>query len=121
MVGPLDYQGNSLQQYQGLRQQPQSLQDVAAALGVQPAPKRTPQAELVLKALVGEIQSLHGEVSTLLDRLTPVLRSEPPTKDPDGITRPTTGATLIDGIRDQVALLARLRGVVRGAIDRLEV
>ena len=111
MVGPLDYQGNSLQQYQGLRQQPQSLQDVAAALGVQPAPKRTPQAELVLKALVGEIQSLHG----------PVLRSEPPTKDPDGITRPTTGATLIDGIQDQVALLARLRGVVRGAIDRLEV
>lgn len=96
-------------------------QEVAAKLGAQPVPKRTPQAELALKALVGEIQSLHADVSTLLDRLTPVLRSEPPSKDPDGMARPITGAPLIDGIQDQVALLSRLRGVVRGALDRLEV
>lgn len=122
MAGPLDYQGNSLQPYPGLRQAPpQSLGDVAAALGVQPAPKRTPQAELALKALVGEIQSLHADVSTLLDRLSPVLRPEPPAKEPDGMARPITGAALIDGIQDQVASLSRLRGVVRGAIDRLEV
>lgn len=121
MAGPLDYQGNSLQPYPGLRQAPpQSLGDLAAALGAQPAPKRTPQAELALKALISEIEALHSDVAALLGRLTPVLRPEPPEKD-DGSPRAMTGAPLVDELQRQVALLSRLRGVVRGAIDRLEV
>jgi len=103
------------------RPEPLSLQEVAAKLGAQPAPKRTPQAEVVLKALIVEIEALHSDVAALLGRLTPVLRSEPPTKDPDGTARPITGAPLIDELQRQIALLSRLRGVVRGAIDRLEV
>lgn len=125
MAAPRDYQGNSsLGDPYRIASRSVSmppLTPVGAALDVQTNAKRVPQAELALKALVGEIQTLHTDVSTLLGRLTPVLRPEPPTKEPDATGRPITGAPLIDGIHDQVALLVRLRGVVHSALDRLEV
>ena len=99
-----------------------SAQEAAARMfgDVQTNAKRVPQAEVVLKALIVEIEALHSDVATLLGRLAPVLRPAPPEKD-DALSLAMTGAPLIDELQRQVALLTRLRGVVHSALDRLEV